>query len=90
MVVKHIGAFEARRQFGQMLKGVSGRGTHYMVEYHGEPVAALVPMHVYEQWKCERDAFFDELEAIAKRSGMTAEEADELALAEIAADRRGE
>jgi len=50
---KMVGAFEARRQLGKILKEVSGKGDRYVVEYHGEPVAAVVPIELYEQWKRE-------------------------------------
>ena len=43
-----VGAFEARQQ--------PGRGDRYVVEYHGEPVAAVVPIELYEGWKRRREA----------------------------------
>lgn len=90
MVVKQIGAFEARRQFGQILRDVSGKSTHYVVEYHGEPVAAVVPIHVHEQWERRRNAFFDRLEAAAGRANLSPEEADALAEEAVRAVRHGE
>ncbi len=85
---KTIGAFEARRQFGQILKGVSGKGESYVVEYHGEPVAAVVPLRIYEQWKRERQAFFDNMRAAQERANLSPEEADELVEEAIQAVRR--
>lgn len=76
---KLVGAFEARRQLGKILKEVSGKGDRYVVEYHGEPVAAVVPIELYEQWKRRREAFFDKLETMAAESNLPPEEADALA-----------
>jgi prevent-host-death family protein len=77
---RKIGAFEARRQFGKVLNEVVAKGDRYVVERHGEPVAAVVPIRLYEQWKRERDAFFDRMEAIAERANMSEDEAMALAL----------
>ena len=59
-----------------------------MVEHHGEPVAALVPIALYEHWERERDAFFDRMEQAAARANLSQEEADELVAEAIAAMRR--
>ena len=72
-------AFEARRQFCQILKDVSVRGESYVVEYHGEPVAAVVPLRVYEGWKRKGEDFFDTLEAMARRTDLSPDEAETLA-----------
>ncbi len=84
---KQLGAFEARRQLGRVLKEVSGNGDRYVVEYHGEPVAAIVPMHLYEQWKAEREAFFDDMRATAARANLSEEEGEQLVAEAIAAVR---
>jgi prevent-host-death family protein len=72
---KMIGAFEARRQFGRILNEVSGQGDRFVVERHGEPVAAVVPIKVYRQWKLQRAAFFDHMRATAERANLSPEEA---------------
>ena len=75
---KTVGAFEARRSFGRILQDVAAKGEKIVVERHGEPIAALVPIHIYEQWKRRRDAFFDQIDEVAKRANLSAEDADEL------------
>jgi prevent-host-death family protein len=85
-----IGAFEARRQFGQLLKQVSGKGESYVVEYHGEPVAALVPIDQFTKWQERRAAFFEHMRATSARANMTPEDAERLIAEEIEADRRGQ
>jgi len=75
-----IGAFDARRQFGKVLNDVVARGDRYVVERHGEPVAAVVPIELYEQWKRSRDAFFARMAEMAKTADMGDDEAMALAL----------
>jgi hypothetical protein len=50
----------------------------YVIESHGEPVAALVPINIAAEWEQERRAFFDDLRATAARVNLTQEEADVL------------
>jgi len=71
---KTIPAFTARRQFGQILHTVEVDGQPIVVERHGEAVAAVVPMQVYQQWKKGREAFFARLKAIAQQSDVFSEE----------------
>jgi prevent-host-death family protein len=75
---KTIGAFEARRSFGRLIQAVAGRGDHYLIERHGEPVAAMVPMEVYEQYKRGRREFFAHMREVSERVGLTAEAAEAL------------
>lgn len=75
---KTIGAFEVRRQFGKMLTGVLSNDDRYIIERHGQPVAVLVPLDLYEQWQRGRDRFFDHIEAVAARVNLAPEEADAL------------
>ena len=75
---KMIGAFEARRQLGKILKEVSGKGDHYVVEYHGEPVAVVVPIELYRQWQRRRDTFFETMRRAAEHADVPEEEATRL------------
>lgn len=76
---KTLSAFEARRNFGKMLQDVAAKGDKIVVERHGEPVAVLVPISVYEQWQCNRTRAYNTLREIAERVNMSEEEAEELA-----------
>jgi prevent-host-death family protein len=78
-----ISAFEARRSFGKVLDDVVVRGDRLIVERHGSPVAAVVPIAEYARWKRDRDAFFDRLEEIAGRAGMPPDAAEKLVGAAI-------
>lgn len=82
-----IGAFEVRRQFGKMLSDIQVRGDRYVVERHGEPVAVVVSIAVYRQWKQSREAFFDQMEEVGRRSDLSSQEADALVDTEVDAVR---
>jgi prevent-host-death family protein len=83
-----IPAFEARRQFGKLLQNVAAKGDTYVVERHGEPVAAVVPIEVYEQWKQQRSEFFARWRQAAERADLAPDEADKLAKEAVRAVRR--
>ncbi len=84
---KMVGAFEARQQLGKILKAVAGKGDRYVVEYHGEPVAAVVPIQLYEQWKQRREAFFEQMRKTAERANVPEDEAEQLVAEAIQAVR---
>jgi prevent-host-death family protein len=83
-----ISAFDARRQFGKVLNEVVAHRDRYVVERHGEAIAALVPIELYEQWKRGREAFFDRMEATGERVNMPEDEAAQLVQTAIQAVRR--
>ena len=85
---KSVGAFEARQHLGKILKEVAGKGDRYVVEYHGAPVAAVVPMQLYEQWKRDREALFDEMRKVSEQVNLSPKEADRLTKEAIAAVRQ--
>lgn len=85
---KTVGAFEVRRNFGKVLQDISARGDKYIVERHGEPIAAVVPMEVYEQWKQSRSRFFAQLQHAQANADIEPEEAEALAKDAVQAARR--
>jgi prevent-host-death family protein len=83
-----VSAFDVRRQLGAVLEDVSARGERVVVSRHGRPIAAIVPISVYEQWKAERDRFFATLRAMAERANLDPDEADALAEEAVNATRQ--
>lgn len=79
LVERTIAAFEARRQFGQLLRGVEGRKDSFIIEWHGRPAAALVPLEVYHQWRAQLDRAFALMEQAAATANLSDDAADELA-----------
>lgn len=76
---KTIGAFDVRRNFGRLLQNILAKGDKYIVERHGEPVAVVVPMAVYKQWKENRADLFDSIRKAQQRADLTPQEAQSLA-----------
>ena len=76
-----VGALEARRKFGKLLRDVEAKRGPVVVERNGEPVAAVVPMDLYNRWKEDREALFSSIRSSADGSGLSDEEAMNLALA---------
>ena len=72
---KVVAAFEARRQFGKILQEIQSKGDRFVVERHGEEVAAIVPIEVYKEWKGARTAFFDKIKAVSERANLPPAEA---------------
>jgi len=66
---------------------VAKSGKPAVVTKRGEPIAAVVPIDHYNQWKRSRADFFERMSQAAGRSNLTAEDADRLAAEAIAAVR---
>lgn len=76
---KIVSAADVRRGFGQVLQNILTQGTKYVVERHGEPVAAVVPIEIYEQWKQNRERFFETLRTAQTNANLSDVEATRLA-----------
>lgn len=85
---KRVAASEARHRFGRLLHAVATKGDSVVVERHGEPIAAVVPIELYRQWMQDRRRFFAAIREAAARADLTPDEADELAREAVVAARR--
>jgi prevent-host-death family protein len=65
---KMINALKARQNLGTLLNEVLLRNDQFIIERNGKPMAAVIPVWQFEQWKEKRDAFFKKIEAIHKRN----------------------
>ena len=73
---KTIGAYEARRRFGQLIEEAYYRHDHFIVERSGRPMAAIVPIADYEKWqKLAKARLFSLLEDAWERNAEAAPEA---------------
>jgi antitoxin (DNA-binding transcriptional repressor) of toxin-antitoxin stability system len=84
---KTIAADEVRRSLGRILQDVAEHGDRVVVERDGQPVAAMVPIDLYNQWKRSRADFFSRMDEAARRADLTPDEADQLAADGVAAVR---
>ena len=52
-----MGLTKAREILSEIVEGVQHYGDAYIINRHGRPAAAIVPVHVYESWKQQREEF---------------------------------
>jgi prevent-host-death family protein len=68
---KTINAVRLRSKLGQVLEEVYYRGDQYVIERAGKPMAVVIPVEQYEQWRRKRQELFtliDEMRARALAS----------------------
>ncbi|MBX3071706.1 MAG: type II toxin-antitoxin system Phd/YefM family antitoxin [Thermomicrobiales bacterium] len=68
---QRMSAWEARRHFGSVLRKVSTQRTSVIVESHGEPMAAVVPIEQYEAMQRSKAAAYDAVFEIADRIDLS-------------------
>jgi len=87
---KSVPSFDARRHFGKLIDGVKAGGK-FVIKEHGQPVAAIVPLALYEQWKQEREEALTSLSTLmdeaSANANLSEEDAMKLALEAVAAVR---
>ena len=59
-----IGVTKARENFSDLVERVFYQGDVYIINRHGKPAAAIVPIEVYEAWKEQRRILFDTVRKI--------------------------
>lgn len=66
---KSIGAYEARRKFGQLIEEAFYRHDHFVIERSGRAMAVIVPVQEYERWKrLAKDQALDLIEDVWERN----------------------
>ncbi len=45
---------QARAQFSTLIQAAFYRGDQAVIERHGKPMAAIIPIHAYARWKRDR------------------------------------
>jgi prevent-host-death family protein len=84
---KLVGVTEARTEFKSIVDQVQHKGDTYIIQRHGKPAAAVVPVEVYEIWKKERSSFFEFIYESQQQADLDPEEAQRIALEAVAAVR---
>jgi prevent-host-death family protein len=67
-----LGITKAREMLSDVVERVQLQGDTYVISRYGKPVAAIVPIEVYENWKRQRRELFDTIGRIRSKN----EEAD--------------
>ena len=66
---KTIGAWEARRRFGQLIEEAFYHKDHFVVERSGRPMAVIVPVDDYRKWqRLAKERVFIMLEEVWNRT----------------------
>lgn len=89
-MVARMGAREARQKFSELLGRVHYGGETVILESSGKPMAAVVPLQVYQQWLEDREAHFERIEQMKQRRPRYSEDEVEADIAEALAAIRGE
>jgi prevent-host-death family protein len=79
---KTISALDARKRLGQLLEEVFYQGNQFIVERAGKPMAVVIPISQYQQWKERRERFFAMVDSARAQN-------EDLSPEEIAADVEG-
>lgn len=66
---KAIGAYEARRKFGQLIEEAFYKHDHFVIERSGRAMAVIVPVDEYERWKrLAKERVFGIIEEVWERN----------------------
>jgi prevent-host-death family protein len=87
LMEKELGITQARIEFNEIVEQVQHRGDIYIINRHGKPAAALVPVQVYETWKRQRRQFFDQIRELEAQAGLEPEKAERPATQAVASIR---
>jgi prevent-host-death family protein len=91
LVVKTMGAREARNTFSQLLDQVHFDRQVVIVERFGRPMVAIIPVDDYQRLVAEREARFQVLDEVRRRlSDLPVEEVEQDVAEAIAAVRRSD
>lgn len=67
-MVERVGSREMRNRLADMLGRVRYGGEMFIVERSGKPMAAMIPMELFEQFIEEREARFQVLDRVRART----------------------
>ena len=65
---KTINAMKARQNLGTLLSEVFLKNDQFIIERNGKPMAAVIPVWQFEQWKEKREAFFSMIDKVRQRN----------------------
>jgi len=66
---KKLNISEVRGSLGDLVDEVQYQNNKLVILRHGKPAVALVPLHVYENWKLSRQRLFELIEKAQNSSG---------------------
>lgn len=66
---KQMSITQVRDALGDLVDEVQYQNNKYIILRHGKPAVAVVPLHVYETWKSNRERLFGLIEQMQESSG---------------------
>lgn len=72
---KTISAMKARQNLGTLLSEVLLKNDQFIIERNGKPMAAVIPVWQFEQWKEKREAFFSMINKARRRNRKLSQKA---------------
>lgn len=66
---KKMNITRVRDVLGNLIDDVQYQNNKYIILRHGKPAVAVVPLHVYENWKSSRERLFGLIEQMQESSG---------------------
>ena len=69
IVEKQMNITQVRDALGNIVDEVQYQNNKYIIVRHGKPAVAVVPLHVYESWKSNRERLFGLIEQMQDSSG---------------------
>lgn len=73
---KKMNITQVRDVLGSLVDDVQYQNNKYVIVRHGKPAVAIVPLHIYESWKANRQRLFALIEQMQEASGT--HDADEI------------
>jgi prevent-host-death family protein len=61
---KQIGVTKVRDELRRIVNEVQYHGDKYIVNRHGRPAVAIVPVEIYEKWKQQRKRLFSLIQEV--------------------------
>jgi prevent-host-death family protein len=71
IVEKQMNITQVRDALGNLVDEVQYQNNKYIILRHGKPAVAVVPLHVYENWKSNRERLFGLIEQMQESSGSS-------------------
>ena len=82
---KIIIALKVRQNLGTLLNEVLLKNDQFIIERNGKPMAAVIPVWQFKQWKGKRKAFFRMIDQVQQRNKRTNQEIIESEITEAIA-----
>ena len=65
---KIINALKVRQNLGTLLNEVLLKNDQFIIERNGKPMAAVIPVWQFKQWKEKREEFFRMIDRVRRRN----------------------